>query len=39
VAWLADRLQMGTRSYLTHLLYWRHRKQHASQLEKRNTMD
>ena len=39
VAWLADRLQMGTRSYLTHLLYWRHRKQHASQIEKRNTMD
>ena len=39
VAWLADRLQMGTRSYLTHLLYWRHRKQHASQLEKRLTMD
>ena len=31
LAWLADRLYMGTRSHLTHLLYWHRRKQQASQ--------
>jgi len=31
LAWLADRLHMGTRSHLTHLLYWHRREQQASQ--------
>jgi REP element-mobilizing transposase RayT len=26
LAWIADRLQMGTRTHLDHLLYWRNRK-------------
>ena len=33
--WIASRLNMGTRSHLTHLLYWHRREQG----EKRNTMD
>ena len=24
--WIAQRMQMGTRGYLTHLLYWQNRK-------------
>ena len=24
--WIAERLRMGTRCHLTHLLYWRNRK-------------
>lgn len=31
LAWLAERLHMGTRSHLTHLLYWHRRKQKDSQ--------
>ena len=29
VAWIAQRLHMGTRGHLTHLLYWRKRTKHA----------
>jgi hypothetical protein len=25
LAWIAQRLQMGTRTYLAHLLYWKRR--------------
>ena len=25
-AWIAERLHMGTRTHLAHLLYWRNRK-------------
>jgi len=31
LVWLAERLHMGTRSHLTHLLYWHRREQQASQ--------
>ena len=39
LAWLADHLHMGTRSHLTHLLYWHRRKRQSSQDKKCNTMD
>jgi len=27
LAWIADRLRMGTRTHLAHLLYWRRRNE------------
>jgi REP element-mobilizing transposase RayT len=35
--WIADRLRMGTRTYLAHLLYWHHRRD--KHRKKHNTID
>ncbi len=26
LAWIAERLRMGTKTYLAHLFYWQHRR-------------